>query len=141
MQKKSTLTKNQHTKSTTYLHSKDIAKENNVRSNSDLRNDTDFSISDADTRASTRASINGDDSNVESIDGNGKKKLTGFAERINSNTKNLGVMGDARTKYSGVATAILGMIDANNDDYSKEVFTWLLHNRFDSILYETWYQF
>lgn len=112
----STLTKNQNTKSMPDLHGKDITKKNNSRSSSVVRGYTDSSISQADTRAS----INGDDSDVESIDGNGKKKLTGFAERINSNTKNLSVMGDARTKYSGVATAILGMIDANNDDYSKE---------------------
>jgi hypothetical protein len=119
-QKNLKLTKNQHTKSVPNLHSKHITNKNNSPSSSVLREDTDLSISDADTRASTRGSVDGDDSDVESIEGNGKKKLTGFAERINSNTKNLGVIGGARAKYSGVATAILDMIDANNDDYSKE---------------------
>ncbi len=106
----STLRKDQHTKSMPDLHVKGMG--------------TDLSISDTNTRASTPGSVNGDYSDEDSVDVDvehvNKKKLTGFAERINSNTKNLGVMGDARTKYSGVATAILGMIDANNDDYSKE---------------------
>ena len=106
-QKNRTLTKNQHTKSMADLHVKGMG--------------TDLSISDTNTRPSTRASVNDGYSDVESIDGNGKKKLTRFVEEL-SKTKIKNKMGGGKPeeKYAHVAKEILKLIDTNINDYFQE---------------------